>query len=105
MKHFILSLLFISLFSCKDDKKPEDTKETFVLSNKMLSTTKTEAAKTEFVKNELSFFGKITADNKKMIEVYPIVGGNVTSVNVELGDYVHKGQLLATIRSTEIAGF
>jgi len=105
MKHFILSLLFISLFSCQENKKPEEIKETFVLSNKMLSTTKTEAVTKDFVRNELNFFGKITADNKKMIEVYPIVGGNVTSVNVQLGDYVKKGQLLATIRSTEVAGF
>ena len=34
-----------------------------------------------------------------------MVGGNVTRVFVELGDYVHKGQVLATIQSTEIAGF
>jgi len=40
-----------------------------------------------------------------LIEVYPVVGGNVEKVNVELGDYVHKGQVLATIRSTEVAGY
>jgi len=62
-------------------------------------------AQTEPVKNELSFYGKITADNNKMIDVYPLVGGNVIKVNVELGDYVHKGQVLATIRSTDVADF
>lgn len=105
MKYIILPLLAISLISCKTDNKQEEIKETFVLSNKMLSTTKTEVAKRDFVRNELNFFGKITADNKKMIEIYPIVGGNVTSVHVQLGDYVQKGQLLATIRSTEVAEF
>ncbi|MGG7034773.1 MAG: efflux RND transporter periplasmic adaptor subunit [Flavobacterium sp.] len=105
MKYIILPLLAISLISCKIDNKQEEIKETFVLSNKMLSTTKTEVAKKDFVRNELNFFGKITADNKKMIEIYPIVGGNVTSVHVQLGDYVQKGQLLATIRSTEVAEF
>jgi cobalt-zinc-cadmium efflux system membrane fusion protein len=40
-----------------------------------------------------------------MIEIFPIVGGSVTKVYVELGDYVKKGQLLASIRSTEVAGF
>jgi len=59
----------------------------------------------EPLRNELSFYGKITADNNKLIEVYPVVGGNVTKVFVELGDYVKKGQLLATIRSTDVAGF
>jgi cobalt-zinc-cadmium efflux system membrane fusion protein len=91
--------------SCKEDKKTEDIRETFVLSDKMLSTTNTETASLQPLKNELNFYGKITADNNKMIEIFPIVGGNVTKVYVELGDYVQKGQLLATIRSTEVAGF
>lgn len=37
--------------------------------------------------------------------MFPVVGGNVTRVFVELGDYVEKGQLLATIQSTEVAGY
>lgn len=105
MKRIILSVLLVSLFSCNSEKKQEVVKETFVLSDKMLSTTKTAAVTNEFLRNELNFFGKITADNKKLIEVYPVVGGNVSKVFVELGDYVHKGQLLATIRSTDVAEF
>ena len=100
---FIITLLF--LISCKNDNKKEEIRETFVLSNKMLSTTKTETATIQSLQNELNFYGKITADNNKMIEVFPIVGGNITNVYVELGDYVNKGQLLATIRSTEVASF
>ncbi len=99
----IFSIAFLS--SCKNENKKEELKQTFVLSDKMLSTTKTVTATTEPLLNELNFYGKITADNNKMIEVFPIVGGNVTKVYVELGDYVTKGQLLATIRSTEVAGF
>jgi cobalt-zinc-cadmium efflux system membrane fusion protein len=100
----ILSLLFF-LSSCHNEKVKEEIKETFVLSDKMLSTTKTETARLQPLKNELNFYGKITADNNKMIEIFPVVGGSVTKVYVELGDYVQKGQLLATIRSTEVAGF
>ena len=71
----------------------------------MLKTTTTAIAETQPLKNELSFYGKITADNNKMIDVYPLVGGNVMKVNVELGDYVKKGQVLATIKSTDVADF
>ena len=53
----------------------------------------------------MSFFSKISADRNSYIDIYPLVGGNVLTVNAELGDYVHKGQVLATIRSTEVAGF
>lgn len=91
--------------SCESVVVKNESKETFVLSDKMVSTTKIAPATLEYVKNQLNFYGKITADNNKMIEVFPVVGGNVTKVFVELGDYVKKGQLLATIRSTEVAGF
>lgn len=107
MKKIIIVFLGISAVfsSCKNEIKKEEIKETFVLSDKMLKTTQTSVASMQSLENELNFYGKITADNNKMIEVYPVVGGNVTKVYVELGDYVQKGQLLATIRSTEVAGF
>ncbi len=103
----ILSLLAIILVSssCNSNNDIKQTKEGFVMSTKMLSTSSFVDVKQEQLKNELSFFGKITADNKKLIEVYPVVGGNVAKVYVELGDYVKKGQLLATIRSIEVAGY
>lgn len=99
------SLLLLSIIACQKKITHEEVAETFVLSDKMLSTTKTASAVVEPLKNELNFYGKIVADNNKMIEIFPVVGGNVTQVFVELGDYVKKGQLLATIQSTEVAGF
>jgi cobalt-zinc-cadmium efflux system membrane fusion protein len=104
MKYINLIILIVLMISCH---KKEEVKviEAFALSDKMLASTKLDSVTVRPLKMELSFYGKITADNNKMIEVYPVVGGNVTKVFVELGDYVHKGQLLATIRSTEVAGY
>ncbi len=95
----------LCLASCGKKAAPAETRKTFVLSDSMLKTTTTAPAETQQLRNELRFYGSITADNNKLTEVYPAVGGNVLSVNVELGDYVKKGQLLATIRSAEAAGF
>jgi cobalt-zinc-cadmium efflux system membrane fusion protein len=107
MRFIIVSLSFIvlSIISCKDSGKKQNIKTKFVLSEKMLSTTKVEKVSVIPLKNELNFYGKIVADNNKMIEIFPMVGGSVTKVFVELGDYVKKGELLATIRSMEVAGF
>lgn len=104
-RKLIIVISLALLAACKSHVKEEEAQKGFVLSDKMLSTTTTAPAVMEPVKNELSFYGKITADNNKMIEVFPVVGGYVTKVYVELGDYVQKGQLLATIRSTEVASF
>jgi cobalt-zinc-cadmium efflux system membrane fusion protein len=98
-------MVAILIAACHPKLETIAENSTFVLSNKMLETTTTALAETQTVKNELNFYGKITADNNKLIEVFPVVGGNVTKVNVELGDYVKKGQELAVIRSTEVADF
>jgi len=108
MKNILLvsiSLFALSISACNKVETTTEKKETFVLSDTMLSSTCTEVAKPEHLFNEFKFYGQITADNNKMIEVYPVVGGNVIKVYVELGDYVKKGQVLASIRSTEVAGF
>lgn len=106
MKNKLIALfVLVVFFSCKRGTETEQLKETFVLSDKMLASTQTATVSLQPLKNELNFYGKITADNNKMIEVFPVVGGNVTKVYVELGDYVEKGKLLASIRSTEVAGF
>jgi len=108
MKHKLIigiAIVSLSIAGCKNDAENPQTNTTFALSDNMLKTTTTAVAQTQPVKNELSFYGKIMADNNKMIDVYPLVGGNVIKVNVELGDYVKKGQILATIKSTDIADF
>ena len=103
----IIGIAFLSLAvtSCKKVEENQNTETTFVLSDNMLKTTTTALATTQIVKNELNFYGKITADDNKRIDVYPLVGGSVVKVNVELGDYVKKGQVLAVIKSTDIADF
>ncbi len=99
-------VFFLSLFSCNSHKSNVNAdSKAFMLTDTMYRTTTFARVLEEPLKNELEFFGKITADNNKLIEIYPVVGGSVTKVYVELGDYVKKGQLLATIRSTEVAGF
>lgn len=95
----------IATTSCKREPDKEENQKSFAMSDKMMSTTTTATATMEQVKNQLNFYGKILPDNNKMVEIFPIVGGHVTKVYVELGDYVKKGQLLATIQSTEVAGF
>ncbi|OIV40896.1 efflux RND transporter periplasmic adaptor subunit [Flavobacterium johnsoniae] len=108
MKHKLIigiAIVGLSLTSCKKEVENPQTNTSFSLSDSMLKTTTTAVAENQTLKNELSFYGKITADNNKLIDVYPLVGGNVIKVNVELGDYVKKGQVLATIKSTDIADF
>lgn len=111
MKHIVSQLFFVLLLiglfqGCKGKVKvDEDVDQPFSLTDTMFNAIEMAPAELEVLHNELRFYGKITADNNKLVEVYPVVGGNVINVFAELGDYVEKGKLLATIRSTEVAGF
>jgi len=98
-------ILAISLFSCskKEEEVIKEEAKGFELSQTMLKSTTFAKVEKKFIEDEFSFYGKISADKNTYIDIFPLVGGNVLSVNVELGDYVHKGQVLATIRSTELA--
>lgn len=100
----VLVVWMSQLTSCKHPV-PEETQTTFTMSDTMMKKCGFYKAEKEDVKTELRLFGKITADNNKMAQVYPVVGGVVTSINIELGDYVKQGQVLATIQSTEVAEF
>lgn len=47
--------------------------------------------------------GKVTFDEGKVVRIFPMLGGVVTEVKVNLGEYVEKNQLLAIVRSPDIA--
>ena len=74
-----------------------------MLSDTMMNRIHLDSVTMQPVRSELTLVGKIMADENRVIKVFPLVGGNVENVNVELGDYVHKGQTLATIQSGEVA--
>jgi membrane fusion protein, heavy metal efflux system len=104
-KLFSLTVLgfCLTLFGCK--QKPAEEAQKFTLTDTMLARCKFYTTSEHNLKNELKFFGKIVADNNKMAQVYPAVGGVVLKINVELGDYVRQGQILATVRSSEVAEY
>ncbi|MCS6823537.1 MAG: efflux RND transporter periplasmic adaptor subunit [Cytophagaceae bacterium] len=106
IKRILLTGIYsICFFACSKKDNGNTTQEKFVLSDKMMATMQIAEASEQPLKSKMHFYGKITADNNRMIEIFPVVGGNVTAVYVELGDYVKKNQLLATIRSAEVAGY
>lgn len=96
--------LAITLFACKS-KKAEEPVNPNILSDTMIAKAAFDTVVIETVNSSLKLYGKITADNNKLSQVFPVVGGYVSKVNVELGDYVKQGQVLAVMRSEEVAGY
>lgn len=107
MKYTSLLILpvLLAFQSCNSEEKKPETATAFSMSDTMMNKCEFYTASMQDVKSELRLFGKIEPDNNKLAQVYSIVGGNVIKINVELGDYVTKGQVLATVRSGEVAEF
>ncbi len=108
MKKSLLFLLIsggVWLVGCDKKQTTAEEIKAFMLSDTMMKRIELATVQTEPVRSELTLVGKVIADENRVIKVFPLVGGNVENVSVELGDYVRKGQVLATIRSGEVADF
>lgn len=98
--------LALGLASCsksEDADAPQKVEAGFSMSDQMLRELKIDTVRREPVRDELSLSGQIATDGDKTVKVYPLVGGVVEQLSVELGDHVEKGQVLAVIKSGEIA--
>src|SRR5215510_12796032 len=54
---------------------------------------------------DLKLSGKISFNEDNVVKVFPQVSGHVGDIKVSLGDFVQKGQLLATVRSSDMANY
>ncbi len=99
-----LSVLLI-LPACSKKEKKQVQAAGFQLSETLASELELDTTSVRTVERELLLTGKISFDEDKVAKVFPLAGGFVKELYVELGDYVRKGQIMAIIRSPEIAGF
>ncbi len=100
----LLPILLTMAMSCKRQEAAEAPHQ-FSLTDTMMARVAFAKVTPQNVTGSLRLYGKVTADNSRQAQVFPVVGGSVSKVNVELGDYVQQGQILAVIRSGEIAEY
>jgi len=106
-KNTIISLLFMVLIinACSRKNKESDLQTpSNAITDSLIATLKTAAVELSDVTNEIKLNGIIEPDETKEANVFALVSGKITNVNAELGDYVTKGKVLATLKSAEIAG-
>lgn len=103
--YLLIAVMATAIHSCKEKVAEADVAKQFCLTDTMQKKTVIDTVKTQTVKNSIALSGKIEANEDKWVKVYPVVGGVVEEMKVQLGDYVTKGQTLAVIRSSEIADY
>ena len=91
--------------ACGSDQATEDINNQQVLGEVFKKLISLDTVKMEEVRNEILLTGKITYDENHIARLSPMSGGIIESMKAELGDFVKKGQVLATIRSIETAEY
>ena len=94
----------LTLAGCAKKEEQQVEKPTaFRLSDTMMQQIVLDTVRLRSVQDELVLTGQIATDGDKTVKIYPLVGGVVEQLHVELGDKVTQGQVLAVIKSSEIA--
>jgi cobalt-zinc-cadmium efflux system membrane fusion protein len=108
-KYIYLSLLILLSGACKKEveKKPAAIIPAGEISftDEQLKYVKIDTVRRIPAMDEFAAVGEVSFDENNVVRVYPIVSGSVSKVNASLGDYVKKGQILATILSTDISTY
>lgn len=104
MKHITIfyTLIIAALFSaCKQQEEPIAANA--AISDSLIRTLQTAPVVISNESAAIKLNGKVEADESKLAKVYALASGKLQSVNVELGDYVQKGKVLAVLKSAEVA--
>jgi membrane fusion protein, heavy metal efflux system len=91
--------------SCTESSKKSEVKVKYVIPPDLLSTLKFDTVKLLPVVNELPLTGMVDFDQDKQVNVFSLVSGNIEGITVQVGDHVSAGQVLAVVKSTEMAGY
>ena len=101
----VLAVTLLNIWACHNKIPETKAKAPFCLTDTLQKKAVIDTVKLQIVKNIIALSGKIEANEDKWVKVYPVVGGIVDEMKVQLGDYVTKGQTLAIVRSGEIADY
>jgi membrane fusion protein, heavy metal efflux system len=109
-KQFYFILASFSLFgtgvltSCKGHEEKVEAKETaFVVNDSIAKLITIDTVQSHLLEGNLELNGEVSFNQNTVVRVMPIVSGTAQLVNAQLGDYVTQGQILATVRSGDLA--
>src|SRR6059058_456105 len=104
---WIVNLLYLAglyaVTGCSHTDGKVLNKQEPLISDSLMKLIRIDTAKYLPVGEELKLSGEVAFDENRVVKVFPNSSGQVVEVPVSFGDYVHKGELLAIIKSADIA--
>lgn len=98
-------LLLLGLSSCGSSPKNTDTREPYVIPDSLMRRLVIDTVKKSNVTDAIKFNGEVDFNTDKVVNIYPLISGNLEGVTVMPGDYVTAGQILGIIKSAEVNNY
>ena len=107
IKYLLFIFCFATVFAgCKNEKsKKLAEREKYVIPDSLLKKIVIDTVKKCPLVNAINLTGSVDFDQDHQVNIFPLVSGNIQDVKVQLGDYVQAGQVLAVVKSSEMAGY
>ena len=103
---YLPCLLILGMGSgCSSEVKHPGENQDLCLTDSLLKIVSVDTVHLHDVADELTLNGRVTFNQEQVAHVYPMFGGTVTELRAEVGDYVRKGDILAILRSGEVADY
>jgi cobalt-zinc-cadmium efflux system membrane fusion protein len=97
-------LAIIVLASCTEKKVEKEAPKKYALTGEMKDSITIDSVKMCNITSELSLSGDVSFNENTMVKIFPRSSGQVIDCKVSLGDKVGQGQMLAIVRSADVAG-
>ena len=101
----LLAASFIFLLSCGDKAKKPEEKGKYIIPDSLMKTLNIDTVRKCPLVSAITLTGSVDFDQDKQVSIFPLVSGIIEDIKVQLGDLVTAGQPLASIKSSEMAGY
>ncbi len=106
LSHYFTWLLVLNmLVSCTDPPGTATTREAYKLPDSVAKKLVIDSVYYSNLTHSIRLNGMVNFNADKVVNVFPIVSGNVQGISVQQGDYVPAGRTLGTIRSAEVVNY
>jgi cobalt-zinc-cadmium efflux system membrane fusion protein len=102
---FSLFPLLMAVGCGQEEEKKTDERATYIIPDSIMKIMKIDTVKLANVEDVITLTGMVDFNQDNQVNIFPPVSGIVQNANAQLGDYVQQGQVLATVKSSEMAGY
>jgi cobalt-zinc-cadmium efflux system membrane fusion protein len=105
---FCLLLVFgaLNFQACTNKSEKVDAeRQQYIIPDSLLKTIRIDSVKQGLLINSITLTGQVDFNQDNVVNIFPLIGGNIQDIKVMLGDYVKEGQVLGVIKSSEMAQY